>query len=62
MKRKGGGRALIGAERCVREKENSLGFCVAISGENLIRGFLQQGQLGWKGSLPVGNLRNRSKN
>ena len=29
MKRKEGGRGLKGVERCVREKENSLGFYVA---------------------------------
>ena len=59
MKRKEGGRGLIGVERCVREEENSLGFYVANSGENLIRGVGTAGQLGQKGSLQVGNLRNR---
>ena len=38
IKRKDGGRGLISVERCVREQENSLGFYVANSEENLIRG------------------------
>ena len=37
VKRKEGGRALISVERCIREEENSLGFYVANSEENLIR-------------------------
>ena len=36
--KKKGGRGLIGVERCVREEENSLGFFVANSGENPVRG------------------------
>ena len=40
VKRKEAGRGLISAERCIREEENSLGFCVANSEENLIRGIL----------------------
>ena len=39
VKRKEGGRGLISVERCIRE-ENSLGFYVANSEENLIRGVL----------------------
>ena len=38
IKRKEGGRGLMRVERCVREEENSLGFYVADSEENLIRG------------------------
>ena len=38
VKRKEGGRGLIIVERCIREEENSLGFYVANSEENLIRG------------------------
>ena len=38
VKRKEGGRDLISVERCIREEENSLGFYVANSEENLIRG------------------------
>ena len=38
VKRKDGGRGLISVERCIREEENSLGFYVAKSEENLIRG------------------------
>ena len=37
VKRKEGGRGLIIVERCIREEENSLGFYVANSEENLIR-------------------------
>ena len=40
VKRKEVGRCLISAERCIREEENSLGFYVANSEENLIRGVL----------------------
>ena len=43
MKRKEGCRGLIGVERCVREEENSLGFYVANSGENRIRGVATAG-------------------
>ena len=38
VKRKEGGRGLMSVERCVKEEENSLGYYVANSGENLIRG------------------------
>ena len=38
IKRKVGGRGLMSAERCVREEENNLGFYVANSEENLIKG------------------------
>ena len=38
VKRKEGGRCLISVEQCIREEENSLGFYVANSDENLIRG------------------------
>ena len=38
IKRKEGGRGLMSVELCVREEENSLGFYVANSGENLIKG------------------------
>ena len=37
LKRKGG-RGLTSVEHCVREEENSLGFYVANSEENLIKG------------------------
>ena len=37
VKRKEGGRGLMSVERCVKEEENSLGFYVANSEENLIR-------------------------
>ena len=38
VKRKEGGRGLISVERCIREEKNNLGFHVANSEENLIRG------------------------
>ena len=38
VKRKEGGRGSISVEQCIREEENSLGFYVANSEENLIRG------------------------
>ena len=38
LKRKEGGRGLIGVERCIREEEHNLGFYVANSEENLIKG------------------------
>ena len=38
IKRKEGGRGLMNVECCVREEENSLGFYVANSEENLIKG------------------------
>ena len=40
VKRKEGVGGLISVERCMREEENSLGFYVANSEENLIRGVL----------------------
>ena len=40
LKRKEGGRRLISVEQCIREEENSLGFYVSNSEENLIRGVL----------------------
>ena len=40
VKRKERGRGLISVERCIREGENSLEFCVANSEENIIRGVL----------------------
>ena len=38
IKRKEGGRGLMSVECCVREEENSFGFYVAHSEENLIKG------------------------
>ena len=38
VKRKEGGGGLINVEQCIREAENSLGFYVANSEENLIGG------------------------
>ena len=38
IKRKEGGRGLMGAEGCIREEENNLAFYVANSEENFIKG------------------------
>ena len=38
VKKKQGARVLISVKHCVKEEENSLGFYVANSEENLIRG------------------------
>ena len=38
VKRKEGGRGLMTVECCIKEEENSLGFYVANSEENFIRG------------------------
>ena len=38
VKGKEGGRGLVSMERCVKEQENSSGFYVANSEENLVRG------------------------
>ena len=38
IKRKEGDRGLVRVERCVREEENSMGFYVANSEENIIKG------------------------
>ena len=38
VKRKEGGRCFISVEQCIGEEENILGFYVASSEENLIRG------------------------
>ena len=40
VKRKEGGRGLMSVEQCIREEQYSLGFYVANSQENLIRGVL----------------------
>ena len=57
MQRKEGGRGLIGVERCVREKENSLRFYVTNSGENLIRGVAAAGTLRTEGIVTNGGLK-----
>ena len=41
IKRKEGGRSLMSKEHCVREEEINLGFYVANSEENLIKGVTQ---------------------
>ena len=57
MKRKEGGRGLIGIERCVKEEENSLGFYVANSGENLIRGVATAGTIRTEGIITSGECK-----
>ena len=59
MKRKEGGRGLIGVERCVREEENSLGFYVANSREDLIRGVTAAEAIRTEGIITSGNLGSR---
>ena len=57
MKRKEGGRGLIGVERCVREEENILGFYVVNSGENLIRGVATAGTIRTEGIITSGEFK-----
>ena len=57
MKSKEGGRGLIGVERCLREEENSLGFYVANSGENLIRGGATTGTIRTEGIIKSGEFK-----
>ena len=57
MKRKEGGRGLIDVERCVREEANSLGFYVANSGENLIRGVATAGKIRTEGIITSGEFK-----
>ena len=57
MKRKEEGRGLIGVERCAREAENSLGFYVANSGENLIRGVATAGTIRTQGIITSGEFK-----
>ena len=45
IKRKEGGRGFISVERCASDEENSLGFYVANSDNNLIRGFAAAGTI-----------------
>ena len=45
IKRKEGGRGLISVERCVSDEENSLGFYVANSEDNLIKGVAAAGTI-----------------
>ena len=56
IKRKEGSRGLIGVERCVREEENSLGYYVANSGENLIRGVAAAGTIRIAGIITSGQF------
>ena len=57
MKRKEGGRGLIGEERCAKEEENSLGFYIANSGENLIRGVATAGSIRTEGIITSGEFK-----
>ena len=61
MKRKEGGRGLIGVERCVREEENSLGFYVANSGEKLIRGVATAGTIRTEGIITSGEFKKQKE-
>ena len=61
MERKEGDRGLIGVERCVREEKNSLGYCVANLGENLIRGVAAAGTIKMEGMITSGEFRKKKK-
>ena len=61
MKKKEGGRGLIGVKRCVREEENSLGFYVANSGENLIRGVAAARTIRMEGIITSGEFRKQKE-
>ena len=51
IKKKEGGRGLIGVELCDREEENSLGFYVDNSGEILMRGCAVAGTIWMEGII-----------
>ena len=57
IKRKEGGRGLMSVEHCVREEENSLGFYVVNSEENLIRGVSAAKTINTEDILTSGELK-----
>ena len=61
MKKKEGGRGLIGMELCVREEENSLGFSVDNSGENLMRGVAVAGAIRMEGIITSGEFKKQKE-
>ena len=60
-KRKGGGRGLMSVECCIREEENSLGFYVANSEENLIKGVYAAETINTEGTLTSGEFKKQIK-
>ena len=61
VKRKEGGRYMISVERCIREEENSLGFYVAKSGENLTRGVSAAETINTRKTIDCRNYEKESK-
>ena len=59
MKSKERSRGLISVERCVREEESSLGFYVANSCEDLIRGVAAAGEVRTKGKTEEQGLKQK---
>ena len=59
IKRKEGGRGLMSVEHCVREEENSLGFYVVNSEENLIRGVSAPETINTEDVLTSGEFKNQ---
>ena len=60
VKRKEGGRGLMRVERCVKEEENSLGFYVTNSEENLIRGVAAAETINTEDTLVSGEFKTES--
>ena len=58
MQRKEGGRGLINLEHCVREEENSLGFYIANSEENLIKGVAASETINTEDTVTSGEFKN----
>ena len=61
MKRKEGSRGLIGVERCVREKQNSLDYYGANSGENLVKGVAASGTIRIEGIITSGEFKKQKE-
>ena len=59
IKRKEGGRSLMGVESCDREEKNCLGFHVANSEENLIKGVAAAETINTEDTVTGGESKNR---
>ena len=59
IKKKEEGRGLMGVERCVREKENILGFYVANFEENVVRGVTVAETINTEDTVTSGKFKNR---
>ena len=59
IKRKDRGRGLMSVEQCVREEKNSLGFYVANTYENLIKGIAAAETINTEDTVKSGELKNR---